>query len=138
MDIDVEEDKYTFRASCPGNKALSWNLGAELLEEKSTAVITKNFKKLPIIIRANNEGNVARFLNHSCSPNLLWQAVQYDHGNDSYPHIMFFAMEHIPPMTELTYDYGTRGAPPGFEGKPFKACKLKSCLCGSKHCRGLF
>ncbi|KAG8089183.1 hypothetical protein GUJ93_ZPchr0011g28814 [Zizania palustris] len=137
MDIDGEQDEYTFRASCPGDKVLSWNLGAELLEEKSRDVSAENFKQLPIIIRATNEGNVARFLNHSCSPNLLWQAVQYDHADDSYPHVMFFAMKHIPPMTELTYDYGTRGAPPGFKGNHFKACSLKSCLCGSKYCRGL-
>ncbi|KAL5203872.1 hypothetical protein ABZP36_008743 [Zizania latifolia] len=137
MDIDGEEDEYTFRTSCPGDKVLSWNLGAELLEEKSRDVSAENFKQLPIIIRANNEGNVARFLNHSCSPNLLWQAVQYDHADDSYPHVMFFAMKHIPPMTELTYDYGIRGAPPGFKGNRFKACRLKSCLCGSKYCREL-
>lgn len=138
MNTDVEEHEYTFRTSCPGDKVLRWNLGAELLEEKSTDATAESFRQLPIIMSAKDAGNVARFLNHSCSPNLLWQAVQYDHGDDSYPHIMFFAMKHIPPMTELTYDYGARGAPPGIKGKFPQACKLKACLCGSTNCRGSF
>ncbi|KAF7064656.1 hypothetical protein CFC21_070921 [Triticum aestivum] len=138
MSMDVEEDEYTFRTTCPSDKALRWNLGAELLEEKGADATAERFKKLPVVISAKDAGNVARFVNHSCSPNLLWQAVQYDHTDDSYPHIMFFAMKHIPPMTELTYDYGIRGAPPGLKGKSPLACKLKPCLCGSANCRGSF
>ncbi|CAM0950373.1 unnamed protein product [Alopecurus aequalis] len=110
MNKDAEEDDYTFRTSFCNDRALS----------------------------AKDAGTVARFINHSCSPNILWQAVQYDHGDDSYPHIMFFAMKHIPPMTELTYDYGIRGAPPGIKAKFPLACKLKPCLCGSANCRGSF
>ncbi|RCV36712.1 hypothetical protein SETIT_8G004300v2 [Setaria italica] len=138
MDMDGDEDEYTFRTSWPSAKISRWNLGAELLEDASASVSTESLKKLPIVISAKSSGNVARFLNHSCSPNLLWQPVQYDHGDDSYPHIMLFAMKHIPPMTELTYDYGTRGAPPGIKGKFPNASKLKPCLCGSTNCRGSF
>jgi euchromatic histone-lysine N-methyltransferase len=138
VNIDVKEDDYIFDTSCTSEKVSRWNQGTELLEEISRGATTENTKDLPIIISAKDSGNVARFLNHSCSPNLLWQAVQYDHGDDRYPHIMFFAIKHIPPMTELTYDYGTRGAPPGFEGIFPKACKPKQCLCGSTNCRGYF
>jgi euchromatic histone-lysine N-methyltransferase len=138
MNKDAEEDDYTFRTSFPSDKAIRYNLGAELLEGKSTDATAKSSRQLPIIISARDAGNVARFINHSCSPNLLWQAVQYDHGDDSYPHIMFFALKHIPPMTEMTYDYGIRGAPPGIKGKLPLACKLKTCLCGSTSCRGSF
>ncbi|KAG0519826.1 hypothetical protein BDA96_08G019800 [Sorghum bicolor] len=137
MNMGDEEDEYTFCTSWHSDKVSRWNLGAELLEEKSDNATTENLK-LPVVISAKRSGNVARFLNHSCSPNVLWQPVQYDHGDDSYPHIMFFAMKHIPPMTELTYDYGTRGAPPGIKGKFPNACKLKKCLCGSTKCRGSF
>ncbi|XP_014753692.1 histone-lysine N-methyltransferase, H3 lysine-9 specific SUVH1 isoform X1 [Brachypodium distachyon] len=136
MNTDDKEDDYIFHTACLNDKVLRWNLGAELLEETSRDIATESPKQLPMVISAKDSGNVARFLNHSCSPNLLWQAVQYDHGDDSYPHIMFFAMKHIPPMTELTYDYGIRGAPPGFKNKFPKACKLKACLCGSINCRG--
>ncbi|KAJ1274005.1 hypothetical protein BS78_05G030000 [Paspalum vaginatum] len=138
MKMADEEEEYTFCTSCPSDKVLRWNQGAELLEERGANVKAESLKKLPIVISAKKSGNVARFLNHSCSPNLLWQPVQYDHSDDSYPHIMFFAMKHIPPMTELTYDYGTRGAPPGMKGKFPNACKLKPCLCGSSNCRGSF
>ncbi|WVZ54635.1 hypothetical protein U9M48_005402 [Paspalum notatum var. saurae] len=105
MKMGDEEEEYIFRTSCPSDKVIRWNQGAELLEETGVNVKTESIKKLPIVISAKKSGNVARFLNHSCSPNLLWQPVQYDHSDDSYPHIMFFAMKHIPPMTELTYDY---------------------------------
>uniref|UniRef100_A0ACD5Y4T6 Uncharacterized protein n=1 Tax=Avena sativa TaxID=4498 RepID=A0ACD5Y4T6_AVESA len=135
---DVEEGDYTFRASFPSDKILRYNVGAELLEEKSSDATAESFKQLPIVISAKDAGNVARFINHSCSPNLLWQAVQYDHGDDSYPHIMFFAVKHIPPMTELTYDYGLRGVPPGIKCEFPQACELKTCLCGSTNCRGSF
>ncbi|KAJ1264558.1 hypothetical protein BS78_08G010300 [Paspalum vaginatum] len=140
MNTNCEEDEYTFNSSLPSVKALRWNLGAEILkvEETSCNVTAESLKKLAIEISAKKSGNVARFLNHSCSPNLLWQPVQYDHGDDSNPHIMFFAMKHIPPMTELTFDYGLRGAPPGFKCKFPNACKLKPCFCSSSKCRGFF
>jgi [histone H3]-lysine9 N-dimethyltransferase len=134
MNMDDKEHEYAFRTSWVGGEVSRWNMGAELLEEASGDVATESLKKSPIIISAKDSGNVARFLNHSCSPNLLWQPVQYG----SYPHIMFFAMKHIPPMTELTYDYGTRGAPPGIKGEFPHACRLKPCLCGSTDCRGSF
>ncbi|KAL0359691.1 UNVERIFIED_CONTAM: Histone-lysine N-methyltransferase, H3 lysine-9 specific SUVH1 [Sesamum angustifolium] len=60
----------------------------------------------PLVISAKNNGNVARFMNHSCSPNVFWQPVLRENNNDSYLHIAFFAIRHIPPMQELTYDYG--------------------------------
>ncbi|KAF3789538.1 Histone-lysine N-methyltransferase family member [Nymphaea thermarum] len=50
--------------------------------------------------------SVGCYLNHSFVPNVLVQFVLYDHENISYPHLMLFAMENIPPMRELTIDYG--------------------------------
>lgn len=84
----------------------------------------------PLCVDAKNNGNVARFMNHSCTPNVIWQPVLREVNNDSYLHIAFFAIRHIPPMQELTYDYGivSKG---GDKGK-------KKCLCGSAKCRGYF
>ncbi|OMO95301.1 hypothetical protein COLO4_15991 [Corchorus olitorius] len=50
--------------------------------------------------------NVACYMSHSISPNVLVQYVLYDHNNFMFPHLMLFAMENIPPLRELSIDYG--------------------------------
>ncbi|TMW89446.1 hypothetical protein EJD97_017174 [Solanum chilense] len=50
--------------------------------------------------------NLACYMSHSSSPNVLVQPVLYDHNNVSFPHLMLFAMENIPPLRELSIDYG--------------------------------
>ncbi|KAJ6981441.1 hypothetical protein D5086_019474 [Populus alba] len=50
--------------------------------------------------------NVACYMSHSSAPNVLVQFVLYDHNNLMFPHIMLFAMENIPPLRELSLDYG--------------------------------
>ncbi|KAL2227281.1 histone-lysine N-methyltransferase, H3 lysine-9 specific SUVH5-like [Sesamum indicum] len=84
-------------------------------------------------IDAARLGNVGRFINHSCSPNLYAQEVLYDHQDKRLPHIMFFANKNIPPLQELTYDYNY---------KVGRVCdgngniKTKDCYCGSRKCTG--
>ncbi|KAL5811610.1 hypothetical protein ACOSQ3_026560 [Xanthoceras sorbifolium] len=82
----------------------------------------------PLAISAKSVGNVARFMNHSCSPNVFWQPVLRENNKGYELHIAFYAIKHIPPMTELTYDYG----------RPDKAERRKHCQCGSSKCRGYF
>lgn len=130
VNLDDSEDDYIFQTVCPGEKTLKWNFGPELIGEQSTYVSAEEFQPLPIKISAKKMGNVSRFMNHSCSPNVFWQPVQYNHGDDKHPHIMFFALNHIAPMTELTYDYGVVGEETSH--------RAKTCLCGSLTCRGLF
>lgn len=85
----------------------------------------------PLIISAKNEGNVGRFMNHSCSPNVYWQPVVRENHDESYLHVGFYAIKHIPPMQELTYNYGMVRAD--------KAGSLrKKCLCGTPRCKGSF
>ncbi|KAK3135227.1 hypothetical protein QOZ80_5BG0416320 [Eleusine coracana subsp. coracana] len=134
VNLDDSEDDYIFQTVCPGEKTLKWNFGPELIGEDSTYVTADEFEPLPIKISAEKMGNISRFMNHSCSPNVFWQPVQYDHGDDKHPHIMFFALKHIPPMTELTYDYGVAGAESSNAGNR----RTKNCMCGSRNCRGLF
>ncbi|XP_006644882.1 histone-lysine N-methyltransferase, H3 lysine-9 specific SUVH1-like [Oryza brachyantha] len=133
VNLDGEDD-YLFQTVCPGEKTLKWNYGPELIGEPSINISAETFEPLPIKISAKKMGNVARFMNHSCNPNTFWQPVQFDHGEDSYPHIMFFALKHIPPMTELTYDYGDIGC----ESSSVGSTRAKNCLCGSSNCRGYF
>ncbi|KAL5222018.1 hypothetical protein ABZP36_026731 [Zizania latifolia] len=133
VNLDGEDD-YLFRTVCPGEKTLKWNYGPELIGEQSINISADTFEPLPIKISAKKMGNISRFMNHSCTPNVFWQPVQFDHGEDGYPHIMFFALKHIPPMTELTYDYGDIGA----EFSGVGSNRAKNCLCGSSNCRGYF
>ncbi|KAM7256969.1 hypothetical protein ACFE04_012710 [Oxalis oulophora] len=50
--------------------------------------------------------NVASYMSHSPTPNVMVQFVMYDHNNLMFPHLMLFAMENIPPLRELSLDYG--------------------------------
>ncbi|CAK9173312.1 unnamed protein product [Ilex paraguariensis] len=84
-------------------------------------------------IDAAQYGNVGRFVNHSCSPNLYAQNVLYDNEDKRMPHIMFFAAENIPPLQELTYHYN-------YSVDQIRDSngniKMKSCYCGSAECTG--
>ncbi|KAK4787287.1 hypothetical protein SAY86_011120 [Trapa natans] len=59
--------------------------------------------------------NLACYISQSQMPNLLVQNVLYDHNNVSFPHLMLFALENIPPLMELSLDYGV---PDDWSGKP--------------------
>ncbi|KAI3976041.1 hypothetical protein MKX01_016724 [Papaver californicum] len=119
------DDEYTFNTTNAGDYSNEWNYVPELIEEEKPVSNEKFKPSSPITISAKNMGNVARFMNHSCSPNVFWQLVLHGQNKDSFPHIMFYAIKHIPPMTELTYDYSKCG-------------KKKQCFCGSANCRSFF
>ncbi|KAM7256069.1 hypothetical protein ACFE04_011810 [Oxalis oulophora] len=85
----------------------------------------------PMVISAKNVGNVARFMNHSCSPNVFWLPVSRQNDKECDLHIAFYAIKHIGPMTELTYNYGM--VPPEKSNQ-----RKKKCFCGSPKCRGYF
>jgi [histone H3]-lysine9 N-dimethyltransferase len=125
---EVRDDDHLFRPVYT-DESFKYNRGPQLLGEPSSDDPGEAAKKLNFVISAKNMGNLSRFINHSCSPNLLWQPIVYDHIDEGHPHVAFFAMKHIPPMTELTYDYG----PSEGEG-----AKKNTCLCGSHKCRGMF
>lgn len=63
--------------------------------------------------------NVACYISHSSTPNVMVQYVLYDHNNVSFPHVMLFALENIPPLRELSLDYG---AADEWTGKPPLLC----------------
>ncbi|NWR59216.1 SETB2 methyltransferase, partial [Bucorvus abyssinicus] len=79
------------------------------------------------VLDATKEGNVGRFLNHSCCPNLFAQSVFVETHNRSFPWVAFFTNRHVKAGTELTWDYGYEaGSMPGNE---------ISCQCGVQKCR---
>ncbi|KAJ6792632.1 histone-lysine N-methyltransferase family member SUVH9-like [Iris pallida] len=61
---------------------------------------------LDFAIDVSRARNVACYMSHSSSPNVFLQFVLYDHYNVAFPHLMIFALENIPPLRELSIDYG--------------------------------
>lgn len=49
-------------------------------------------------IDAGPTGNVARFINHSCQPNLFVQCVLSTHHDIKQARVVLFAADNIPPM----------------------------------------
>ncbi|CAH9095151.1 unnamed protein product [Cuscuta epithymum] len=60
--------------------------------------------------------NLGCYMSHSSSPNVFVQLVLYDHNNVCFPRLMLFALENIPPLRELSMDYGV--ADESTSGKP--------------------
>ena len=81
-----------------------------------------------LCIDAKRYGNIGRFLNTSCEPNCIKQAVFTESQDVRRPHMAIFAIDDIPAMTELTYDYNYQEGQ--VEGKIFR------CACGAPSCRG--
>ncbi|KAG8010868.1 Histone-lysine N-methyltransferase EHMT1, partial [Nibea albiflora] len=78
-------------------------------------------------IDARFYGNISRFLNHMCEPNLFACRVFTTHQDLRFPHIAFFASENITAGEELGFNYGDHF----WEVKS----KLFSCECGSSKCK---
>lgn len=73
------------------------------------------------IVDATVESNRARFLNHSCDPNMQSRIVSIEDRD----LVIFVATRRIPPMGELTFDYQL----------PFEEGKIQ-CRCNSARCSG--
>ncbi|KAK2968816.1 hypothetical protein RJ640_028209, partial [Escallonia rubra] len=83
-------------------------------------------------IDAGSAGSVARFINHSCQPNLFVQCVLSDHHDLKLARVVLFAADNIPPLKELTYDYGyALDSVLGPDGK----VRQMACYCGAADCR---
>uniref|UniRef100_A0A670YSW5 [histone H3]-lysine(9) N-methyltransferase n=1 Tax=Pseudonaja textilis TaxID=8673 RepID=A0A670YSW5_PSETE len=78
-------------------------------------------------IDARFYGNVSRFINHFCEPNLIAVRVFMSHQDLRFPRIAFFSSRPIEAGEEIGFDYGER----------FWNIKAKyfSCLCDSAKCR---
>ncbi len=73
-------------------------------------------------------GNLGRYANHSCGPNMSMHTVRTSHP---VPHLSLFANRSIAAGEELTFDYGD-----GQIDTREEDSTKKNCLCGSTSCRG--
>ncbi|XP_017651569.1 histone-lysine N-methyltransferase SETDB2 isoform X1 [Nannospalax galili] len=97
-------------------------------ETKNTSDSPMKFSKENVfLLDASKEGNVGRFLNHSCCPNLLVQNVFVETHDRNFPLMAFFTNRYVKARTELTWDYGYKaGTVPD---------KEILCQCGVNKCR---
>ncbi|NWH87218.1 SETMR methyltransferase, partial [Aegithalos caudatus] len=91
---------------------------------------------LETFVDPSRVGNVGRFLNHSCQPNLFMVPVRVD---SMVPRLALFAAADISAGEELSYDYSGRfHNPPGAsrEHRPLEEDNSlrKPCYCGSQTC----
>jgi SET domain-containing protein len=84
------------------------------------------------VIDANYEGGVARWINHSCSPNCESTTVEDPGGDPRKDRVFIEARRAIKPGEELTYNYGIVLDEP----HTAKLKKLWACRCGSRNCTG--
>ncbi|XP_054737558.1 histone-lysine N-methyltransferase eggless isoform X1 [Anastrepha obliqua] len=79
------------------------------------------------VMDAKITGNLGRYFNHSCSPNLFVQNVFVDTHDLRFPWVAFFSSTNIRAGTELTWNYNYEvGVVPG---------KVLYCQCGAPNCR---
>lgn len=125
-------DEYLFDIGHNYNDQSLWNGLSNLMPDAQSGAY-EGVEDGGFTIDAAKFGNVGRFINHSCSPNLYAQNVLYDYEDKRLPHIMLFAAENIPPLHELSYHYNyTIDEVRDPDGN----IKKKSCYCGSSECTG--
>ena len=98
-------------------------------ETGHTFLFTLNEK---YVIDANQRGNTARWINHSCAPNCRAVVEESASGDPRRDKVKIEAPRNIKPGDELTYDYGIVLEVP----HTARLKKLWQCLCGSPKCTG--
>lgn len=106
-------------------KRISWKKANEIYVEAEGHSHTMFFGiDEKTVIDGNNNGNEARFINHSCKPNC--------EARNEKGRIFVYALKKIKKGKELFYDYSL-----DYEGKITKSILKKyACFCGNKNCRG--
>nr|XP_045376832.1 histone-lysine N-methyltransferase EHMT1 isoform X10 [Camelus bactrianus] len=99
---------------------------ADVREEDSYLFDLDNKDGELYCIDARFYGNVSRFINHHCEPNLVPVRVFMSHQDLRFPRIAFFSTRLIQAGEQLGFDYGERFW--DIKGKLF------SCRCGSPQC----
>lgn len=138
---NVAENDYIFEIDCwqtmKGIGGRERRLGdvsesVSSSNELERAAADESMGEAEFCIDAGRVGNVARFINHSCDPNLFVQCVLSSHRDLKLARILLFASDNIPPMQELTYDYGYElDSVVDSNG----TLRTLSCHCGTSECR---
>ncbi|KAI3720475.1 hypothetical protein L6452_21393 [Arctium lappa] len=138
---NVAENDYIFEIDCwqtmKGIGGRERRLGdvSESVGNELERADEKGLESMPeaeFCIDAGRVGNVARFINHSCDPNLFVQCVLSSYHDLKLARVVLFASDNIPPMQELTYDYGYElDSVVDSNGN----VRMLACHCGTSDCR---
>ncbi|XP_020405510.1 histone-lysine N-methyltransferase isoform X1 [Zea mays] len=136
-DLDGSQNNYCFDIDClqtmKGLDGREKRAGSEMHLPNLHPENDSDAQPAPeYCIDAHSIGNFARFINHSCQPNLFVQCVLSSHNDVKLAKVMLFAADTILPLQELSYDYGYRlDSVVGPDGKIVKL----ACHCGAPDCR---
>lgn len=111
-----------------GNMKNPINNHADQLETRFRSVRSYYGEDSLYIMDAKTKGNIGRYLNHSCEPNVFVQNVFVDTHDLRFPAVAFFAQHSIDAGTELTWDYNYEVGS--------VTDKVMYCYCEAPSCRG--
>lgn len=126
-EVQVQKPQEEKSPACQNQQVF---FGKELpneIKDASSDSLEKFNKGNVFLLDATKEGNVGRFLNHSCCPNLLVQNVFVETHDRSFPLVAFFTNRYVKARTELTWDYG-------YEAGTMPEKEIL-CQCGVNKCR---
>ena len=84
------------------------------------------------VLDANSEGNIARWINHSCVPNCKAFIHENEDGDPRKDRVIIESLRALKPGEELTYDYGIV-----LEERLTPRLKaIWACRCGARDCTG--
>jgi len=100
-------------------------------EKRAKFICTRKLfgaEEMSYVMDAKTTGNIGRYLNHSCHPNVFVQNVFVDTHDLRFPWLAFYTSTFVRAGQELCWDYG-------YEVGSI-ADKEIYCSCGSFNCRG--
>lgn len=104
-------------------------LYANTSDSGHTFLFTLNDK---YVLDANSEGNIARWINHSCKPNCRAVLEENAEGNPRNDRVLIESLRRVSAGEELTYDYGIV-----LEERLTPRLKaIWACRCGTPCCTG--
>ena len=123
--------------------------GTELVEYRGRrmthAAIDRKYAKVPdnghtflftlnddYVIDANVDGNIARWINHSCKPNCQAVIEESEDGDRRKDRVLIESIRPLRAGDELTYDYGIDVG----ERITPRLKELWACRCGAPRCIG--
>lgn len=122
--LTADEARHRTRLLSPSNTNFIMTVNEHLECRREVTYIDPIYK-----------GNVGRFVNHSCDPNLFLIPVRVDH---SYPRVAMFALRDIDVDEELSYDYANdfshASNSNAMDVSPARNSKSR-CFCESVNCR---